>query len=112
MAEHKPTQGTVPNPWAFHDNFLMTTPKLKSASMIPIEEHEKLWIEMSPEDSSYESAIKYFKTRMYVNRDMEPNTKLKELRETANVLWSYRNQVVGMDTGDRAVRVSLSAIEN
>ena len=78
--------------------------------MIPIDEHEKLWIEMSPEDSSYESAIKYFKTRMYVKRDMEPSTKLKELRETANVLWSYRNQVVGMDTGDRAARVSHAGI--
>ena len=104
MAEHKPTQGTVP------DNFFRTTPKLKSASMIPIDEHEKLWIEMSPEDSSYESAIKYFKARMYVKRDMEPSTKLKELRETANVLWSYRNQVVGMDTGDRAARVSHAGI--
>ena len=75
--------------------------------MIPIDEHEKLWIEMSPEDSSYESAIKYFKTRMYVKRDMEPITKLKEMREKAYVLWSYRNKIVCMDSGDLDQRISL-----
>ena len=72
--------------------------------------HERLWIEKSPDDSSYESAIQYFKSRIYVERDMAPPAQLKDMRESAIILWSYRNKVVGLDCHDRAVSVDKFAI--
>ena len=72
--------------------------------------HERLWIEMSPDNSSYESAITYFKSRMYVKRDMALPAQLKDMRDSAIMLWSYRNKIVGLDCQDRAVGVSLCKI--
>lgn len=65
-------------------------------------DHEKRWIEFSPDNSSYESAVVYFKTRMYVTRDMEPISNLKKLRDNAYTLWAYRNKAATCDFGDTA----------
>lgn len=65
-------------------------------------DHEQRWIEFSPDNTSYESAIVYFKTRMYVTRDMEPISNLKKLRDIAYTLWAYRNKAATCDFGDTA----------
>ncbi len=64
--------------------------------------HEQRWIELSPNDTGYESAIRYFNHRMCVSRDMEPYTSLRRLREEAYFLWKYRNKAVDPDYGDVA----------
>jgi hypothetical protein len=42
-------------------------------------DHEKRWIERSPDDSSFESAIRYLNWRMCIQRDMEPIINLTKL---------------------------------
>ena len=65
-------------------------------------DHEKRWIERYPDNSSYECAIRYFKERMFVLRDMEPISNLKKLRENAYTLYAYRNRSMEPDFGDIA----------
>jgi hypothetical protein len=55
-------------------------------------EHKRRWIEFS-EDGSYESAIKYFKTRMYVLEDMMIIVNKRKLCQLAYALYEYRNQI-------------------
>ena len=64
--------------------------------------HEQRWIEQFPNDSSYESAIRYLNYRMCVSRDMEPYTSLRRLREEAYFLYKYRNKAIDVDFGDTA----------
>lgn len=65
-------------------------------------DHEKRWIEYSPDDTTYDSAIRYFNHRMCVARDMEPITASRRLREMAYFLYKYRNKAVDVDMGDKA----------
>lgn len=57
-------------------------------------DHEQRWINRFPEDSSYESAIRYLKERMFVLRDMEPISDPTKLRQTAFTLYGYRNKSI------------------
>ena len=70
-------------------------------------DHEKRWIERFPDNSSYESAIRYLKERMYDLRDMEPISNLKKLRDIAYTLYAYRNKSIEPDFGDIAHIVDM-----
>jgi hypothetical protein len=65
-------------------------------------DHEKRWIERFPYDTTYESAIRYFKERMFVLRDMEPISDPVKLRKNAYTLYAYRNKSIEPDFGDNA----------
>jgi len=46
-------------------------------------DHEKRWTEYAPDDSSFESAIRYLNWRMCIQRDMEPIVNPTKLRQEA-----------------------------
>lgn len=56
--------------------------------------HERQWIELYPDDGSYESAIQYFRVRMYVKRDMIVIEDKRRLCQKAWALYEYRNQII------------------
>lgn len=56
-------------------------------------EHEERWIDYSPDDSSYESAVEYFKWRMNYQRDMQVIRDKRHLCNFAYALYEYRNKV-------------------
>lgn len=64
-------------------------------------EHKRRWIEFSA-DGSYESAIKYLKTRMYVLEDMVIIQDKRRLTQLAYALYEYRNQIVDMNAEENA----------
>lgn len=55
-------------------------------------EHKRRWIE-STADSTYDSAVKYLKHRMYVLEDMMIIADKRRLTQLAYVLYEYRNQI-------------------
>lgn len=63
-------------------------------------DHEKRWIEYSPDVSTHESASKYFEYRMFVIRDMEPISG-RRLLEITYTLFKYRNRSHGYDMAQR-----------
>lgn len=63
-------------------------------------DHEKRWIEYSPDVSTHESAAKYFEYRMFVIRDMEPISG-RRLLEITYTLFKYRNRSHGYDMAQR-----------
>lgn len=56
-------------------------------------EHKRRWIEYAI-DSSYESAVKYLKYRMYVLEDMVIIQDKRRLTQMAYALYEYRNQII------------------
>lgn len=64
-------------------------------------EHKRRWIEFSG-DGSYESAIKYLKTRMYVLEDMIIIQDKRRLTQMAYALFEYRNQIVEMNAEENS----------
>lgn len=71
-------------------------------------EHERQWIEQYPDDSSYECAIKYLKTRMYVERDMMVIQDKRRLCQLAFALYEYRNHItdVNVEEAGHATRMT------
>lgn len=73
--------------------FLQTHVRSSGAVDKHMAEHKRRWIEFSA-DGSYESAIKYLKTRMYVLEDMVIIQDKRRLCQLAYALHEYRNQLV------------------
>lgn len=65
-------------------------------------DHEKRWIKYSPDDTTYDSAIRYFNYRINVARDMEPIINHRKMREMAYFLYQFRNKLTDADAGDMA----------
>lgn len=65
-------------------------------------DHEKRWIEYSPDDTTYDSAIRYFNYRINVARDMEPIINRRKIREMAYCLYKFTNKLAQADAGDIA----------
>lgn len=65
-------------------------------------DHERRWIEYSPNDTTYQSAIRYFNHRMCVARDMELIANNRRLSEMAYALFKFRNKAIDPDMGNMA----------
>lgn len=53
---------------------------------------EQGWIEHSPNDATYNSAVQYFNYRMHGVRDMDPVSR-RRVRELARCLYEFRNKI-------------------
>lgn len=62
--------------------------------------HEERWIQYSPDDRTYKSAISYLKWRQNVKRDMQPIIDTRRFRQLAYALTNFRNHVITCDNGD------------
>jgi len=62
-------------------------------------EHKKRWIQFAPDDDTYESAIKYFNTRIFIKEDMIIIQDPRRLRQKAYALWKYRTKSVDATPG-------------
>lgn len=59
------------------------------------------WVDKDPMDSSYESAIRFLKHRMHVEKKTPYFVDLRKMRETCWYLYEHRNQIIEPNVGDR-----------
>lgn len=59
--------------------------------------HEERWTKFSPDDASFSSAVRYFRTRMFKDRDLEPIQDMRKFNQLAHTLTLYRNQYCDVD---------------
>lgn len=58
---------------------------------------EERWIQFSPDDASFSSAVRYLNTRMFKDRDLEPIADMRKFNELAYNLTLMRNKLGQVD---------------